>query len=285
MVCLDLTEMDDLLISYAAYLGDLLDELDKVLFVHNIRQDFPEEIAATFENLEKPISQYVVEEILDKVGDEFDELEKEVETQVFVEEEPSTTKIITQLAKENEVNLVLMGKKISYTGTGIISSKLLRLLSCSILFLPETARHRISNILVPIDFSKASKQALTRATRLQKKTGATINSVHIYSIPQTYFPFIPVESTQESLQKHAENDYKKFKKSLQELNLDEISFEALPNRDKSISQNIYNYALRKQSDLIIIGSKGRNAMTTLVVGSVTIGLSNMHMYVPLMIIK
>jgi len=285
MVCLDLTEMDDLLISYTSYLAELFEDLGKILFVHNIRQDFPEEITATFDELEKPVSQYVVEEIMDKIDGAFDDPAGEFETQVFVEEEASTIQILTQLAKENKIDLAIVGKKISYTGSGTIASKLLRTLNCSMLFLPETARHRISNILVPVDFSKASRQTLVRAIRLKEKSRSALSCIHIYSIPQTYFPFIPVETTSESLQKHAQESFKKFRKNLNGENLNGIDFVALPNKDKSVAHNIYTYALRRQSDLIVVGSKGRNSMTTLVVGSVTIGLSNMDMYIPLLIVK
>lgn len=67
MVCLDLTEMDDKLISYSFFLKQALQSIDKFFFVHNIKFDFPDTAQEIFNNLDKPLGEIISDEIIEKV--------------------------------------------------------------------------------------------------------------------------------------------------------------------------------------------------------------------------
>ncbi|MDV7390084.1 universal stress protein, partial [Arthrospira platensis SPKY1] len=99
-------------------------------------------------------------------------------------------------------------------GTGIMPRKLLRLTEAPILFVPETAPRQISSLLVAIDFSASSLEALKYGLYLKERLEAPLHCQHVYHIPMRYFPYIPVDNVSESMRRSAEKNYKRFLQSL-----------------------------------------------------------------------
>lgn len=281
MVALDLTEMDDLLIRYAEFLSNAIDDIEKIYFIHNIKFDTPNDAKVILKQLDKPLGEIVAESILEKVESVFSK--KDTNYEVVVEENISTPAAVAKAAKLNQVNWIIAGKKISYRGSGLMLEKLLRIsdLKAALLLLPETAYQQINNILIPTDFSKMSKRAIELGGLLHQKTKAAISCQHVVSFPSFYFPSLPIVNWEPTLKKQAVSKWKQFQKEIAAKIECEFSF----NYDKSIAETIYNYAIQNNKDLIIIGSKGKSGMTSFVLGRVALQLMQLDLHVPLVVVK
>ncbi len=284
LVCLDLTDMDALLIRYAANLCRLLDDVERVYFMHNIKFDYPEEGKVLLRELDQPLAAVVQESLEEKIGRHFLADRSEVTWELIVREADHTQEAITEVVNEQEVDLVLLGKKIRYDGSGLVGEKLLRngQFHASLLLTPETAHYQIDNILAPIDFSRNSARAVRMADELRQKTGAEISYQHVFHIPAHYFPYIPVKNMSHKMESQAKREYERFIKNQ---HLPKAPCEFSFSEGESTARTIYNHALAERKDLIVVGSRGKNALNTLLVGSVALQLLKLDLHIPLLIIR
>lgn len=285
MVALDLSEMDPVLIKYSLFLGSLFPEIDEIIFVHNIKHRFPDAVLNDVLKLDRPMASYVEEDIIDQVNNLLLNTDPGFTTRAIVREHISTTDSLIQIANENQVDLMLLGKKNVYAGSGIVPGKLLRMAECNLLFVPETAYNQISNILVPIDFSAHSTTALEFAFAMKAVTDAPVKGLHVYSLPQRYFPYIPVDEVKTSVEDHAKQAYQKFYKLYSELERQRFECTFTSNKGKSIAAVIATQALSQKADFLIVGARGKSPFAALMVGSVAVGLSNSNLHIPMMVVK
>lgn len=238
LVSLDLTEMDDLLIQYTAHLCQTLKQIEKVYFAHNIKFDHADEAKDILNQLDKPLGELMTDSISEKLEDLFQNVPKNITNEIIVEENVSTPAALARLSKIHQVNLVITGKKLSYKGSGLVPEKLLGIghFNASVLLVPETAYHRISNILVPTDFSKISKKAFVQGMNIKEQTKATISCQHVFSIQSFYFPAMMVQDFKPVLQKGAEKKWQNFKKGLTQTSVENMECELSFNANKNIAQ-------------------------------------------------
>lgn len=285
MVCLDLSEMDELLIQYVANLCAKFEEAEKVIFVHNIRFDNVEDAQKIIARLDKPLSEIVKESIEERIDKSFLQAPSHILKEIIVEEKGSTPEALAHLAKTHEVNITIVGKKISYQGSGLAAEKLLRTphFHSSLLLVPETAYHRLQRILVPTDFSKTSKKAIEMAEHLRQTTKASFSCQHVFSLQSFYFPYMMVRDSESELREVAKKRWLKFAKTLSHLGGGEIECTLSFNWNKNIAQTIYDHAVRSNFDLIAISSKGKGGFKTFLVGSVAMQLVKADLHIPLWI--
>lgn len=287
MVCLDLTEMDDKLISYSFFLAQTYETLQKIYFVHNIKFDFPEVAQDIFNNLEQPLGEIISDDILEKVDTHAKSLTQHIEYEVILTEDSSTPAALVKVANNHEIQLVITGRKISYQGSGQVAEKLLRTqnFNADLLMVPETAFHQITRISVPTDFSKASKKAIEVGVTLQKLTSANLQCQHVFNIPTHYFPYIPVDNLVQKLNANAQKQWQTFSKTLYQLGAEAMNCELIFSERKNTAQAIYDHAIKQQQDLIVISAKGKGSITSFLIGSVAIRLIQMDMHIPLLVVR
>jgi nucleotide-binding universal stress UspA family protein len=126
----------------------------------------------------------------------------------------------------------------------------------------------IKRILVPVDFSAASRAALFRATELASALGATIDLLHVVDVPKPqrmaaeFHVPVPLEYLKDV--KRLTEDH--FKDWLATANVP-------PGVDRQIGEGtpfaeIVRYARDRAIDLIVMGTHGRGGMSHLLLGSV-----------------
>jgi nucleotide-binding universal stress UspA family protein len=179
-------------------------------------------------------------------------------------------------------DLVVMGKKSVHGGSGVFSSKVVRLTTSNTLFIPETSKASIHKIVLSLDFSDYSKNSAILAKALSLHTGATLLPVHVLKHGMQYFPYIRKPSEfQEELKKKAVSNYKKLKEKAA---LSE-DIEIIQGQDVAVSQSLYDYAIRNGADLIVLGNKGKTDDDTLLIGSVAEGMIATDKHLPVFIVK
>ena len=173
-------------------------------------------------------------------------------------------------------------KKSVHGVTGIFSSKVVRLTSSNTLFIPETSKATIQKIVLPLDFSDYSESLAEMVKSLSQHTGAVVLPVHVLKVGMQYFPYIRKPSEfQEALEKKAISNYAKLKKKT---GLAE-DLEIIKGQDVPVSRSIYDYAIRKGADLIVLGNKGKTDDDTLLIGSVAERLIASDKHLSVLIVK
>lgn len=274
----DLSDTDELLLNYIKKLDDRFD-FESLVLVHFVAmEEVPKNISDLLPEIDQPLEKILKEELEELVIKVFGEKKESIS--IYVYGGGKLEEFIPWVDKQ--FDLVIFGKKSPYHGTGRLSSKIVRLTKCSTLFLPETAKPSIQKIIVPLDFSFYSVQAVKAARFIQEITGAELIFVHVLKVGIQYFPYIRNrENLKEELQKKAFRQFEKIK--AKEKLIAEIIF--LSESEQPVSRIIYDYAIHNGVDLIIAGVKGKTDDDQLLIGSVAERLIASDKYLPIMIVK
>lgn len=277
MVCLDLSDIDEKLVAFARSICDNL-EVRKVYFVHNIKlfelgEDFRELIG------DVDLASEVEANISDIVAHQFG---SSTDYEILVSEEPNTEVILADLVKRYQVKLTLLGKKMSDKSTGALGTKLLRILPCSVLVYPETARFNIRKVLVPIDFSDTSVHALRLSKNLADQLSLQLEIMHVYRLPTQFFPLISEDKAVQKAEELVKGKFANLQKRHKEIA--DVPYTLVRAANKSIAERIVLHLEKGRHDLLVLGLKGNNPLPSLSLGSVPTEMYNTDIDVPLWLV-
>jgi nucleotide-binding universal stress UspA family protein len=252
MACLDLSNMDDILIGYSSFLSTVVNP-ETITFFHVIESGPTAlELVDQFPEIEtkEEFLRLIREDLNDKVKQHFKG--DEIEVRVVIKEGKPTDQII-DVVNSLEPDLLIMGKKIGYAGEGVIPMKILDYVPCSVLFVPENSRYNLNKILVPVDFSDQSAAAINTASSLTKSSHVTAQ--HIYQYRAQFFPYSLSEKEKKEVDRKIESNKETFQA---ESDIPEdIHFVLSLHKKGKIADEVYNQAVRDQTDLIVVASKSK----------------------------
>lgn len=277
LVALDFSSLDEKLIQYVSVLSDEM-STDKIFFVHNIKKH---EISEVFAERLKQVNleEIIGEKIKEKVEQAYT---GKAEHEILISEDSSTEGIISYIANKYQIGLTICGNKNNKKGIGTVSGKLLRILKCDILTVPEEARLPIDNLIVATDFSRNSHKAVVLANKLALSKGADLSCLNIYKVPQAYFPYLNLKDAREKLEQHTEKQFDKLQKKLELQNIQRLMLKA---GDASIGERIREVAEKQNCDILFLADKGHSGIVSLLVGSVTEEVFTHDLHVPLWVVK
>jgi nucleotide-binding universal stress UspA family protein len=277
MVPLSLSEQDEASIRYAAMISHLAMS-EKMTFIHVAgSSDIPEDLLSEYPELDQPGDQSAKQGMEKLVSQYFDgysgaKLEYDV-----VEGFPLIE--LLKGAKQEETDLIIMGKRLEPRDSGTLPQKLVRKAPCSVLLIPEGAKPALTNILVPTDFSENSVDAMDVAVAFAAAGGVPqISCLHTYSVPAGFHKTGKTyEEFAEIMKGHAEKNYQNFlsieicrEETVCELrNLKEVTVRPIFKLDKKPAKAIEQMIKENQIDLLIMGARGRKAAAGVLLGSVT----------------
>lgn len=284
IVCLDQSPLDQTLIAYAGFLNKE-NSIKKIYFVSVIKNlSIPKEILDEFPDLMEKI----VNERLKSMEQEVQHHGKEFKNTKlnFLVREGTLSKKILKLAEEKSADLILIGRKVNLPGTGVASSRLARRASCGLLIIPENTQPKISNLLVPSDFSDYSKDALEDSILIAKNLGAKeVFCQNVFSIPSGYhFAGNSFAGFKDIIQTYAEVNFKKFVRKIDSKGIKITPIYTQDEEDDPIQKIIFK-AQEIKADLIIIGAKGNTAATALFIGSMAERLIQFNKKIPLLVTR
>lgn len=279
LACLDLSKMDEILVGYSSFLSTVK-EPKTLTFIHviesgptamNIVEQFPE--IETREEFE----QIIRNELNEKIDKHFND--SPIETRLIIKEGKPTDQII-KVVNSLEPDLLIMGKKVGYTGEGIIPKRIIKYVPTSLLFIPENCRYSLESALVPVDFSEQSAKGLETARHFVKD--GTITAQHIYEYRAQFFPYMLSE---EEKQKTDNEISRKKEKFAQEYEIPEDTNFVLTRRKQGrLADHVYEQSISQQADIIIIGSKIKK-LPNLIRHDFTDKMVNYSFGIPLLIQK
>lgn len=250
LACLDLSKMDEILVGYSSFLSSVK-EPKTITFLHviesgptamNIIDQFPEiETKEEFEEI-------IRNELNEKIEEHFSD--SSIEIRLIIKEGKPTDQII-QVVNSLEPDLLIMGKKVGYSGEGVIPKRILKYVPTSILFVPENCRYSLKSALVPVDFSEQSAKGLETARHFVKD--GTITAQHIYEYRAQFFPYMLTDEEKQEIDNEISQKKNKF---TQEFDISgDIDFVLTRRNQGRLADCVYEQVISRQADIIIVGSK------------------------------
>ncbi len=262
MVGLDLTEMDQTIVSWVNYLCSIF-KPDAIYFVHveknlDMPEYVPDEWSESFKVADED-QRMVIEKIL---AENFEEGFVETHIEVL-EGKPFDT--LLHWVQVKKIDLFIAGKKEAVKGSGILPHKLSRKLSCSVIFIPEIAPQEIKKALIPIDFSEHSKLAVETALVVREATGSMeLTCLHIYNVPLGYYKTgKSYEEFAEIMAKHAKTEFDRFSGNYDS----PLNYKSLLLKDGSVPELVQQEIENDDYQLLILGSKGQTLGSFILLGS------------------
>lgn len=288
LVALDLSLMDNKLLHYLASLVPVLDT-KKIYFVHIIPDfNMPKNVDIEFHKLfapEYPVDEKIRDKIALDVEEAFGQL-KGIDLSIEIREGSPYEKLI-HWTDVKDVDLLVVGQKQTSEGSGITAKRVARNSRCNVLFVPEKASAEIDNILVPIDFSDHSAQALKLALELcEIIPGAKVTCLYVVDLPidDYYSRSLQNVGYKAVLMDAAKKAYDKF---MEDHGFDIALIEPvfIENYFQNTAQHIHEYSEQHPCDLIMVGAQGHTAFQNFLYGSVTERLVEKSKSKPLMIVR
>jgi nucleotide-binding universal stress UspA family protein len=283
LVGVDLTEMDSTLIKFVAAIARAT-SCKQIYFVNVVPSlNLPEAIQKEFPSLMDNALEERKNQIWEKVAahintDEFEEVQ-------VVVKEGVPAKQILELSLEKNIDLIVVGRKTSLKGSGLVSYRLARRAACSLFIVPEGLETGIRKILVPSDFSDYSVIAMEEAINISQKTGAKLIVQNVYNVPAGYhYTGKTFDEFARIMEKNAKKDYRKFIKTIDTRGIKPKVIYSLDKNDDPV-EDIYEMAEKIQPDCIVIGAKGRTATTAIFLGSLAERLVQINKKFPLMVVR
>lgn len=279
LVGLDLTQMDEILIQRTNNLVKLFG-IETIHFVHVTKdQPLSEDIAKTYPDLSADS-----DSIKKSISAAISSTQVPEGTTVEVEvKDGHPTEIFMQLAKEKDIDLIIVGRKVEKKGSGALSKTIAQRSPCSVLFITEYMENKYpDNVMVPIDFSSYSVLSLNLVNNIIQDTNK-IKCYHIYEIPsgytktgKTYSEFADI------MLENSKKDYQRF---LQRNGFPEFECVFMRKTDRNRAKILMTAAKNEGTDFIVIGSRGRTNSASLLIGSVAEKLISRNKRIPMLILK
>ena len=162
---------------------------------------------------------------------------------------------------EEQTDLIVLGHKLERSGRRSLARRLAMKAPCSMWLAPNGSPDRISKIVVPIDFSNQSAEALTTAAVIAKRLelpGCT--ALHVY-YDQTAASFEEYDAVVR------ENFETAFGSFVSRLETQGVVFERLFLEAPSVSRAVSHLAEQGKLDLIVMGSRGQSRSAAILLGS------------------
>jgi len=272
------------LFEYAAFICGAL-QINQVCFFHVAKSlVLPEELVKKYPNLVAPTYERLKQQFSEAIDQHF-KPEEPVETSVEVHEGNLESKIL-YWAKTWDADLVLFGRK-DDGKNGSMADSIAHKIGCHALFLPDSAPNRLDKIMVALDFSDYSELSLQYAWAIKKQVGCEVEALHVYEVPLGYHKLgKSFEEFAKIMEGHAEKEFQVFaKNTLGEAAASELKCHFLLEDEQSKSELIYYGSKKANADILIIGSKGRTAASSVLFGSVAEKVLRINMQVPLFIVR
>lgn len=271
MVSLNLDETDEGLLAYAGFISKMA-QSEEIHFIYAADTlDLPEEIKKIYPELASPIDEAAETRIKKMVETQF-EGNQTIRHTYKTLEGPLLGRLVSYTQKQ-DIDLLIVGHKGTAAGAkGGLSEKLARKAFCSVLMIPPHARLDLRKILVAVDFSDHSINALDVGSAFAK--GAGSDSIYIlnnYRIPKGYYK--TGKSYEDFSDVMHENAKTKFNALLPKVDLKGIGIKPYFKRTGNIVQGIQSFAETIDSGLIVVGARGRSGdISAILLGSITEGL-------------
>ncbi|MFN4196452.1 MAG: universal stress protein [Caldimicrobium sp.] len=195
--------------------------------------------------------------------------EEGVSVNLLLEEGDPSNKIV-DMVYAKDINLLVMGKSgkggLEKALLGSTASRVIGSSPVDVLIIPKNSKLNFNKILVPVDGSKYSEEAVQRAIDFASYFKSSVILLSVIEIPiEFYETSAEVLKLLEHIKLEMEEFIRKMKMRFVEKNLEVKSFLL----EGIIKDKILEIANKEEVDLIIMGSHGKTGLKRLLMGSTT----------------
>ncbi len=245
LIALSLTDADQSLLDYAAVLAGSL-AWDDILFAHVAAGD------------PQPWRQKLMDEVRRVFGQP-----QPPRQQSFHAVRGARLDQLLGLAVERQRDLIVLGHRRARSGRRSLARRLAMVAPSSVWLVPEGSAAQIANILVPIDFSNHSADALSVAVGIARAIGLKqLRAVHIFFDPST----IRYDEHVEEIRGQEEAAFERF---IEPIDRQGVEVEPIFIEGTRTAQDILRLAEHSDTDLIVMNTRGRSHAAGVLLGSVT----------------
>ncbi|OZV68088.1 universal stress protein [Winogradskyella aurantia] len=183
----------------------------------------------------------------------------------------SAHEAIIKAASTVKANFILIGSgshpKDDKFPLGTTTERIIQNSEKPVLVIKENSSLNVKKILCPIDFSEASKRALTNAIIMARRFKAqlTILSVCELQTPSWFSSKGDIDKENEARFTKHSDEYDTF---LKQFNLQDVEW-IKENKKGNPAQEILNTIKANKIDLLVMGTNGRTGINRMIMGSVT----------------
>ena len=285
VVSVDLSDMDEEVIRYTSIIAEVMDA-DTIYFLHVAPSlDLPDNLDPADQSALAPVDETIRHEVQQTVDKYFQQRADTKTTIDVMEGKP--TEALLKYAKRKEVDMVVVGKPGKKLRSKVHLGKIAELSTCSALFVPKGADIQIKKMGVAVDFSEHAKLALEQALRIaEESSDIEVYGFHVYRIPHGYSKTgKSYEEFAQIMKKNAEEDADRFFKKYNSIDQQHCQMLYELTEDKEIHDELNDLATGKNVDMLLIGSQGRTAAASMLLGSVSEELLHYENKFPLFIVK
>jgi len=253
LVGLTRTDADAELLRYAAMVTRL-GTVEEIRFVHVLPMPADPQSAHDHDRVQ--------EELQAEVRPHLEDICKEVRVSYDVLKGPLTDRLLA-FAAEQEADLILVGHLRSHSGKRSLARRLAMKAPCSVWMVPEGSPTRLDRVLVPIDFSEPSADAMRVAVSMARLSGhSKLLALHVYFNEAR----VSYEEYQEVIAGQERSAYQRFMAPI-----DSKGVEVTPlfEEGANVAHVIGRAAEKHNADLIVMATRGRSRSAAILLGSVT----------------
>ncbi len=186
-----------------------------------------------------------------------------IECEIVIREGEEPYKLIVEEADKEHADLIVMGRR-GRTGLmrllmGSVTARVIGHTHRKVLVVPRAAFIKWKNIVIATDGSKYSDAAAEEGINLIKNCCRTC-TLNVIAV-------LRKDATKERIQV-SENAIKKIELSAKKENIKVYTLLVKGKAHESIHENIIEFAKKKDTDIIVMGSHGRTGIQKLLMGSV-----------------
>lgn len=271
MVCLNLDDHDINLIQYAGILSKMA-KSEEIHFVYvSDSFDIPEEIKKIYPQIASPVQTAVKERMTQVVEEHFKG--HETSNLIFESLEGPLLGLLISYTKTHDIDLLIVGHQ---PGDGAsnntLSEKLARKAFCSVMIVPKNLKALLGKILVAVDFSDHSLNALDVGSAFAKAAGLDhLYILNNYQVPSGHHKI--GKTREEFANIMLENAKSKLRASLAKVDLKSIGIKPFFKDTANIVDGIQKFSVNMGAHLIVVGARGRSGdIAAILLGSITEGL-------------
>lgn len=170
---------------------------------------------------------------------------------------------ILSLAAELRCDLIMLGQRQDRAGRRSFSRRLAMIAPCSVWVVPEGSETTLRRILVPVDFSAPSLDALSAAAAMAAdRSLKEILAVHVFFEPST-------SRYDENVREIQGREREAFESFVAKADLNGVRVTPFFEENSEPGEGILDVARREKADLIVMSTRGRSRASAILLGSVT----------------
>ena len=287
IIALGLYGKDDCLLDYVEFLNRQFD-FNEITALHVLPKSTPVLEAETAQTITDYRAQYDYEEQLEETLEEYissrcGQVERCLVKFGNIEEE------VLKTAEEENPQILFFGQRNNTVLHALSADKVVREAKTTLLSVPQGAQPKIRKILVPVDFSEPSIEALKSAVAFnnQLKNRAKITVLNVTgNEDEEGVPLRTYKGTMQKLREDSRRDFLKviIKKNLPK-ELSKLKIKVISRGNDTPAETIVKYAERKSFDFVVMGAKGNSAFSSMLFGSTTEAVVKEIRKIPVMVIK